>query len=304
MRKPNGFTLVELLVVIAIIAVLVLLLLPAINAARESARRISCINNLKQLGLATQNFHSARNKFPPGRSAWPAPFSTQAHLLPYVEEDGLRELIDFKKSTSTGVNLAAAKVHIPLFNCPTDSIDGRVPGLDFGGCNYVANVGTGINDGDYVTGDGVFLLDTRVDIDDLDDGISKTAAFSESLLGDGRNVKFDPRRQAVQLTGSTRTTAAACGSGSNYVGKRGDRWINGGYLATLYNHHFPPNTEKWDCLNASNNFGLKAARSDHPGGVNLVMCDGSVHFVSDDVDDVTWKALATRSGNDRGILDF
>jgi prepilin-type processing-associated H-X9-DG protein len=153
-----------------------------------------------------------------------------------------------------------------------------------------------------VTGDGVFLLNTRVDIDDLTDGLSKTAAFSESLLGDGGTVAFDPRRQAVQLAGSTRTTTAACGSGP-YVGKRGDRWINGGYLATLYNHHFPPNTKEYDCLNASNNFGLKAARSDHPGGVNLLMCDGSVHFITDEIDAASWTALATRAGGDRSVLE-
>lgn len=301
MHNRKAFTLVELLVVIAIIAILVLLLLPAINAAREAARRVTCVNNLKQLGLALNNFHSARGKYPPARSAWPAPFSTQCHLLPFVEEEGLRKLIDFKQATSTGANLEAAKVKISLFLCPTDTVPGRVPGLDFGGCNYVANVGTGINDGDYATGDGVFLLSKRVDIDDVGDGTSKTIAFSESLIGDGLNLKFDPRRQVVQLASSTRTTASACTSGP-YVGKRGDRWINGGYLATAYNHYFLPNTSQYDCVNSANNFGLKAARSDHPGGVNVVMCDGSVNFVPNEIDEIAWKALATRAGGDRGEI--
>src|SRR5688572_9841513 len=267
-HRSRGFTLVELLVVIAIIGVLVALLLPAVQAAREAARRTSCLNNLKQLGLGLHNFHDAKNQFPPGRSPWPAPFSTQAHLLPYLEQENLQDLIDFTQSTSTGVNLAAANVDVKLFQCPTDGSRGRVPGSTFGGCNYVANVGTGVNNGDYLTGDGVFLLDRPIGFGDLRDGASNTAALSESLIGDGQTTAIDPRRQAVQLSGSTPTAPSACGSGP-YTGKRGDRWINGGYLATLYNHHFPPNTPAYDCLNASNNFGLKAARSDHSGGVTV-----------------------------------
>ena len=111
----------------------------------------------------------------------------------------------------------------------------------------------------------------------------------------------DPRQQFVQLPGSTPTTAAACapGPGTTWAGNRGDRWINGGYLSTLYNHYYPPNAlGTYDCINAANNFGLAAARSYHTGGVNLLLCDGSVHFISNGIGPGTWRALGTRAGGE------
>jgi len=295
--RRSGFTLIELLVVVAIITILIGLLMPAVQTARESARRASCINNLKQLNLALHNFHGIYSQFPAGRDPWPTPFSTHARLLPYLEQTNLKNLIDYTQPTSAGANLTAANTAVTIFQCPSDNQRGRVTGSTFGGNNYVANVGTGINDGDYVTGDGVFLLNTRVGVIDIFDGTSQTAAFSESIIGDGKTAPVSTKLQSVQLSGSTKTTQAGCSSGP-YTGNRGDRWINGGYLATLYNHFFTPNSSSWDCLNASNNYGLKTARSYHPGGVNLSLCDGSVRFVSDNIEVVTWKAIATRGGNE------
>jgi len=300
-REPcarRAFTLVELLVVIAIIGILVALVLPAVQAAREAVRRASCANNLRQLGLALHNYHDVFGKFPGARDPFsPGPFSTQAHLLDYLEQSNLVRLIDFSQPTSTGVNLNVANMVVKSFLCPSDPANGRVPGLTFGGCNLVANVGTGINNGDYVTGDGVFLLNNPVAFRNITDGTSNTSAFSESIIGDGQNVANTPQRQAVQLGGSTLPTAGACAAGP-WIGKRGDRWINGGYLSTAYNHFVPPNSQTWDCLNASNNFGQKTARSLHPAGVNLLLCDGSARFVASGVDTPTWKAIATRDGGE------
>src|SRR4051812_42487340 len=148
MNPRRAFTLIELLVVIAIIGILVALLLPAVQFAREAARRMKCSNNLKQIGVSLQTFHDTNRQFPPGRDAWPAPFSTHARLLPYLENSNLQNLIDFTQSTSTGMNVTAAETPIPLFLCPSDSANGRVPGSTYAGCDYVANVGTGINSGD------------------------------------------------------------------------------------------------------------------------------------------------------------
>ena len=227
----------------------------------------------------------------------PGPFSTQAHLLSYLEQGNLSRLIDFSQPTSTGVNANVANLAVKSFLCPSDPANGRVPGFTFGGCNFVANVGTGINGGDYVTGDGVFLLNHPIAFRNLTDGALNTAAFSESIIGDGQNVAVSPQRQVVQLAGSTLPTASDCASGP-WIGKRGDRWINGGYLSTAYNHFATPNSPTWDCLNASNNFGLKTARSLHPPGVNLLLCDGSTRLVGSNIDLTTWKAIATRDGGE------
>jgi prepilin-type N-terminal cleavage/methylation domain-containing protein/prepilin-type processing-associated H-X9-DG protein len=303
-RRP-AFTLIELLVVIAIIAILIGLLVPAVQKVRAAGDRTQCANNLKQIGLALHNHHDTYKYFPAGRDPWPRPFSAQARLLPFVEQRNLQNLVDFTQPTSTGPNLAAASMAVPLFQCPSDTGTGRVPGSNYGGNNYAGCVGTGVNAGDYVTGDGVFLLNQKIAIKHISDGTSNTAAFSEILLGNGTGhvgaTPADPLRQFVQLPGSTPATPAACTPGptTNWSGNRGDRWINGGYLSTLYNAYASPNPRGgYDCINAANNFGLASARSNHDGGVNLLLCDGSVRFVSDSISLATWQALATRAGGE------
>jgi prepilin-type N-terminal cleavage/methylation domain-containing protein/prepilin-type processing-associated H-X9-DG protein len=319
MRRRDAFTLIELLVVIAIIAILIGLLLPAVQKVREAAARMSCSNNLHQLGLAMHAYHDANQMLPAARDPWPAPFSGPAHLLPYVEQANLQTLVNFNPPAGpgdlayTGVNQNAATYVVKLFLCPSDAITDRVPGSASGACNYVANVGTGLSgsgiyNGDYVTGDGVFLLNHPVRLTDITDGTSNTAAMSEALLGDGSAAATGPaprdvRRQSLMLSGSTQTTPQACSGGATgdavWSGTyNGNIWINGGYWATAYNHYYTPNSPTWDCLNTANNYGLKAARSQHPGGVNLLLCDGSVRFVSNTVAPATWTALATRAGGD------
>ena len=91
---------------------------------------------------------------------------------------------------------------------------------------------------------------------------------------------------------------ATCAQTTTYTGQRGDRWINGGYLSTAYNHWTLPNSPTFDCLNSANNYGLKTARSRHTGGVNVLFCDGSVHFISNSISLQTWQALATRAGGE------
>jgi prepilin-type N-terminal cleavage/methylation domain-containing protein len=314
-RIRRGFTLIELLVVIAIIAILIGLLLPAVQKVREAASRTQCTNNLKQLGLALHNYNDTLGSFPGARDPWPAPFSAQAHLLPFVEQANLQNLVNFNPPagpgdlTYSGVNAAAAAFTVKLFLCPSDGISPKVPGCAYGASNYYCNVGTGMSaagvyDGDYVTGDGVFLLTHPIRITDITDGTSNTACLSEALLGDGQSGGTNVQREAIMLSGSTLTTPGACGSGPTDGTHPGNSWINGGYWATAYNHYFTPNTSSFDCLNTANNYGLKAARSMHTNGVNLMLCDGSIHFTSNGISLYTWRALATRSGGEVLGSDF
>lgn len=311
--RKRGFTLVELLVVIAIIGVLVGLLLPAVQAARESGRRSSCINNLKQLGLALHQFHDRQRHFPPGRGG-PVPlvFSPQAHLLPHVEQGSLHSRLDLSSSPtnlliagvfySGAVNAAAAAEAVAVLQCASDPAGGRVPGINFGGTNYAANVGSGMVDqGTLVRADGVFYLNSKTRFADLVDGSSQTIAFSERTLGlnDKPLVSMPvPGSPFILETSGVQVTEALCaeqGTGS-WNAERGGKWILGNYGNTLYNHFHPPNAPGWDCMNPAQQRGLFAARSYHPGGVNVLYCDGSVSFIANAIDLAAWRALATRAG--------
>ena len=300
MKSRNGFTLVELLVVIAIIGMLIALLLPAVQAAREAGRRSQCTNNLKQLGLALHNYHSAFGAFPVARNPYPMVHSSVSRLLPYCEETSVQNLVDYKTPLTSATNVAASQFAIAMLVCPSDPAGGKVQGLSDAGCNYVANNGSGtVAFGLIASGDGVFTQ-MKNGFNSLLDGSSKTAAFSESLLGRGTpSTPPDPMLDVLELSGGSDTTPAACDAGSGtWSGKRGGKWLDGHYGNTLYNHFYTPNPANWDCGNGSHNKGLSTARSHHPGGVNLLLCDGSIQFINNSVDLATWQALSTRAGGE------
>jgi prepilin-type N-terminal cleavage/methylation domain-containing protein/prepilin-type processing-associated H-X9-DG protein len=314
MKRRSGFTLIELLVVIAIIAILIGLLLPAVQKVREATARMSCSNNLKQIGLALHNYEGTMGAFPPGRNQYPRVVSAPARLLAYVEQDNLQRLIDPNGTLAVGgQNDLAGKNRVSLLVCPSDPRHGQVPGSAYYGTNYVACNGTGVTldaAGAIIAhlkipdGNGAFAqVPTR--IADITDGTSNTAAFSESLVGNGAAVTAAPAdsRQAalvvLEVAGGNDPTPADCAAGNGtWSARRGEQWINGHYGNTLYNHFYQPNARAWDCGNGSHNKGLTAARSQHPGGVNVLLCDGSVRFVSDGVDLAAWRALATRAGGE------
>jgi len=313
--KREGFTLIELLVVIAIIAVLIGLLLPAVQKVREAAARLKCQNNLKQFGLAMHNHEVALGVFPQGRNGYPKVVSAPARLLAYIEQASLQNLVDPEGTLAVGgQNDLAAKNRVSLLICPSDGQNGVVSGSVYFGTNYVANNGTGVTFDatgaitgylKIADGNGVFAQ-RPIRIAHITDGTSNTAAFSESLLGNGAaiaSVPTDPltiRLAVLEVPGGNDTTPAACeGGAGTWNPRRGEQWINGHYGNTLYNHYYTPNQPgKWDCGNASHNKGLAAARSAHTGGVNMLTCDGAVRFVQNGIDVVTWRSLATRAGGE------
>jgi len=313
-RRARGFTLIELLVVIAIIAVLVSLLLPAVQQAREAARRASCKNNLKQIGLAIHNYEASHGCFPPGRLNFPFVFSAQAQLLPYMDGANLQHLIDFNTAptfcdpcVTLTTNDVAARTFVATFLCPSDF--GRIGSSPFGPINYVACVGSGVGASSSIkTGDGVIYSASSTRFAAVIDGMSNTVAFSESTLGPGGDPSSpvggppkDAAGEVLLLAGATVTTDASCvtgAGGSDWSGLRGAKWMNGHYEDTQFNHYYSPNSAQFDCGNASHNFAQTAARSRHTGGVHALLCDGSVRFVGNSVNLATWRGLATRFGNE------
>jgi len=331
MSSRCGVTLVELLVVIAILATTIGLLLPAVQTARETARRSSCTNNLRQIGVAAANHESARGRFPLGaesrqwdeRPDFPHQFfrwSVLAHLAPYYEEERLLRSLDLTVPLYIGLspgdiapqNRPIVKLTVPLFLCPSDV---GLPVSDlFGPTNYAGCTGTGIDGGTPFATDGLFGINSRIRARDVRDGLSKTVAFSESILGSG--PKATTSRDGIQTdTGygfvfTTPLTEAACSRPFyyNFTDLRGFSWANGEYRTTLYNHARQPNSGALDCLAALMTtadvakmyagYGWRTARSRHRGGVTVGLADGSVRFVADAVDAAVWAAAATIAGGE------
>ncbi len=349
MNQRRGFTLIELLVVIAIIGVLIGLLLPAVQKVREAANRLKCQNNLKQVGLALHNYHSSMNVFPPAR----LPFATRkihsalARLLPYVEQENLARIIDYdapplytSASLPTGThpfsagNYSASLFVVNTFVCPSDSAGGVVQGDasvaqtvngtwsttdHYAGANYLSCVGSGTapaNFGNYANSDGMFGQ-IPFAVADVTDGLSNTAAFSETVLGPGGPAEpsqasvapafQSAARQVLKLNGTPSPFDTGClfatppasiatsPAGPFWSNIRSAKYVNGHYGDANYNHYLLPNDSRWDCTNLSHNPGLIAARSQHPGGVNLLLGDGSVRYVSNAVNALAWRAVGTRN---------
>jgi prepilin-type N-terminal cleavage/methylation domain-containing protein/prepilin-type processing-associated H-X9-DG protein len=360
MKTRRGFTLIELLVVISIIAVLIALLLPAVQSAREAARRAQCVNNLKQLALALHNYHSAAGAFPPGidtTTAYPgvAPpnnlgtwtvWSPQAMLLPYLDQTPLYNAGNFSwgccydSPQADATNSTVYLTRIGNFLCPSD-VNAGIQNIN----SYYGSIGTSTvpYPGDGVT-NGVFQLydannqGSSVSISQLTDGTSNTIAFGEGVVGDysklnnykgnglaGAHEIFsaevvDARQNPAQILRGLQSCNAfwsgdvitRCPNGNcDYSGLKqylGQTWALGERGFTLFNTIVPPNSQQYPwhscrfdrtCLPcAMEGSSFINANSNHPGGANFAFSDGSVKFIKDSVDMMTYWALGTRNGGE------
>ena len=321
----DGLTLVEVLVVLAIVGLLLSISLPAVQAARESARRAQCSNNLHQVGLAMHTYESGHSTYPPVCVAWAVStgwarnFSSQVYLLPYIEESKAYATVNFDLPVGpsweyTGVgpqelqaNTTTMSLSVGLFLCPSDPY--ALPSRN----SYRANMGIGLwgrragNGGcGKEDGHGAFLLYECLRSRDFTDGLSKTIAFSEKLCAAGP-PQFHPETDYVVANSIPCNTidadlmVANCRSltypPAQYYSFGGWTWTIGSTKFTTYTHTGPPNSEFVDCTlspGAQPPPGAFSARSLHTNTVSCLMVDGAVRFVTSRIDLGVWRALGTR----------
>jgi prepilin-type N-terminal cleavage/methylation domain-containing protein/prepilin-type processing-associated H-X9-DG protein len=331
MRTRNGFTLIELLVVIAIIAILVALLLPAVQQAREAARRSQCKNNLKQLGIALHNYLDANSVLPPGASIDLSISSTgnntswgvHGRILPFIEQSSLANEVDLSQAWDS--QLAIDGIRIPVFACPSDPQSDRARDPGAGrpilypttyGFNYgtwfVFDPATGTG------GDGAFFPNSRLRDSSFTDGMSNTLAAAEVRAWTNYTRNGGPPSTATPTT--VAAVEAAVVSGAQHKNTGHTEWPDGRVHHTGVTVTLTPNTfvryttggvvvdadfNSWqegrNGIAGSPTYAAITSRSHHTGSVNVLLADGSSRSISDSIDLATWRALGTVDGNE--VLD-
>jgi prepilin-type N-terminal cleavage/methylation domain-containing protein/prepilin-type processing-associated H-X9-DG protein len=371
-RHRLGFTLIELLVVIAIIAVLISLLLPAVQAAREAARRSQCVNNLKQIGLASMNYESAIGCYPLGvslnsrgdnngtdygRGLIFGSFGAETFILPYMEQTNIYNSLNFnfcswshyRCGIGWDMNYTGVNTRIATFLCPSDAHSGISNLTNYMSCAGTTTTGDNLANGT-ASGStmnstnspttGIYQLVLPTPLSSVLDGTSNTIGYFESYVGqaidsvdtapDDRNAEssalgtwdktnclegvsdplpgqtqvFDASANlAATMTGiSTCNAAWSTKTGFGTSPTKGYRWTLGIFGISMGNTVVPPNGAPWNACalgsgatNDSNGATYSNANSFHPGGVNVVMGDGSVRFIKNSINMTTWMALGTRA---------
>ena len=311
MNRKKGFTLVELLVVIAIIGILIGMLLPAVQMVREAARRTTCLNNMRQIGLGLMNYESSLEEFPPGWTSdditvpiGEAGWGWSARILPFMEAQNLRDRLDFNVAIDDHDHEVWIKTELPFYMCPSDpaqeivNLNDHIEGHDhddhddddhddYSGflddddddhddhddhgefwvsrSNYSGVFGTTELEDGPALGNGAFLANRAIRLRDFTDGLSNTM-----IVGERRND-----RGSVSWVGVV-------------------PWVDSPAARIVGVACHAPNDEHghWEDFS-----------SYHPAGVNVVLGDGSGHFVAETIDEGVFKALATRSGSEIVSID-
>jgi hypothetical protein len=262
---------------------------------RQAAARMKSMNNMKQIGLACHNYHDANGVFPTGVDE--NHFSATARLLPYIEQDNIYKMIDFKKSVDDPANAAMRKVMIRTFYSEEDPAPPMPAGIEFGGTNYLFNAGSKY---DLKDNNGVFYFDSKVKLQDITDGTSNTLMDGETLRGDGVKQAADMRRQYVELDKNAlkdlkeESGVQEWTANKNIAGNRGSSWMDGRFLQGTFTGTRVGNDEKPD-VSCGGVGGLSALRSMPGMPINVGMCDGSVRAISKAMDLVGWNNLTARN---------
>jgi prepilin-type processing-associated H-X9-DG protein len=302
------------------------------------------LNNQKQIGLALNNYHAARKRLPPAADSKEYPanpslpytfyrWSALAHLLPYMENKSVHDLLDLTVPLYTASandsfadqNKVGIAQMLPEFLCPSDLGQKIKPSM--GPTNYVVCSGSGAVGGTPFDTDGLFFVNSATKLSKVSDGTSHTVAASESLLGmdtqrnsGGAFFGFSPERsyKFVLSFGLPNLTDVACEGSQNYNSSassgndpRGFAWCSGEYRCATYNHYYGPNAVLYDCIASATTdptpgskpilysaWGWRAARSLHRGGVNVLFADGSARFMEETVDLKVWRSISTRAGSE------
>jgi prepilin-type N-terminal cleavage/methylation domain-containing protein/prepilin-type processing-associated H-X9-DG protein len=326
--QRTGFTLVELLVVIAIIGILVALLLPAVQAAREAARRMSCSNNMKQLGLAMHNYHDTfkmfpRNYIPVGANAWEA-LSASYSILPYIEQQPLYDQAQPNLKNWGWMYGNLMNTDLPAYKCPSAlsaALRGTHPqGWDGPSVHYAWSTGSSVETvwaGDRFN--GMMAYSTHRNMASVTDGLSNTVMAGEILSGSGLTggagrypydifyVGNGPINAVVNKDFPTQAELDTIGSAAKnspigFKSNNGTMWAWYAAGHSTLTTAAPPNWS-WPsaggdcCPGGAHDWGLGILppRSLHPGGVNIALGDGSVRLVTETIDLLTFQRLGNRS---------